>query len=170
MKKILFLVAIAGVFLTSCKKEEIGGTDVQKMAGEWYCELQYEDDGEWVNLLSHYGADYFVMLTYNTAANNNEMFIDDLHDFWPFKGKVICDISQLTFDTGGVEVENDYDEDASFEVKNGKILLGGAKSVAGHVTDGIYMEIEFADDPGEIYRIVGHRCTGLDEDEAFEHW
>ena len=170
MKKILLVGMVAGLLMTSCTKDEIGGTVLQQMAGEWFCELQFQDDGEWVNLLSLYGADYFFMLTYNTAANNNELFIDDEEELWPFKGKVKCDIDNLTFSTGGTQTENLYDKDASFEVKNGKILLGGARSVAGHVTDGIYMEIEFADDPGEIYRIIGHRRTGFDADYHFDLW
>ena len=171
MKKYILFIAVFVFALQSCEKEfDPGGTLVEKMAGDWYCELQFEDDGEWINLLSLYGYDYFKMTTYNTAANNNEMFIDDGDELWPFKGKVTCDVANMTFNTGGKQVENLYDEDIPFEVMNGKVLLGAAHSVAGHVTDSIYLEIEFDDDPGEIYRIVGHRRTGFTDDDDFEHW
>jgi len=172
MKKYILLFITISVFaFQSCEKEfDPGGTLVEKMAGDWYCELQFEDGGEWVNLLSLYGFDYFLMTTYNTAANNNELFLDDGDALWPFKGKVICDVANLTFNTGGKQTTNLYDEDIPFEVKNGKVLLGEGLSVAGHVTDSIYMEVEFADDPGEIYRIVGHRRTGFTDDDEFELW
>ena len=173
MKKCIYLLLIMVPFISfqSCEeKYEPGGTLVQKMAGDWYCELQFEDDGEWINLLSLYGYDYFLMTTYNTAANNNEMFIDDGEELWPFKGKVTCDVSKLTFNTGGEQTDNYYDEDVPFEVMNGKVLPGAARSITGYATDSIYMEIEFADDPGEIYRIVGHRRTGFPEDDEFHLW
>lgn len=172
MKKyILIFIAIFALTVQSCEKEfDPGGTVVEKLAGDWYCEFQYEDGGEWHNLLALYGYDYFLMTSYNTAANNNEMFIDDAESLWPFKGKVICDVNSLTFNTNGKQVENLYDETIPFEIKNGKVLQGGAHSVGGHVTDSIYMEAEFADDPGTIYRIVGHRRTGFTEDEDFNLW
>ena len=82
MKKIfLFAALICGFALTSCEKDEIGGTATESMAGQWYVTIDAVDDsGNPINQ----GEDYFgvgkvLILTYNTASNSaNQMWIDTL--------------------------------------------------------------------------------------------
>ncbi len=57
------------------------------------------------------------------------------------------------------------DYDIAIQVMNGKIILDGGKSTSGLVTDSIYFELEFEDDPGTIYTAAGVRRTGYLEDE-----
>ncbi|MBQ3752400.1 MAG: hypothetical protein II864_02510 [Prevotella sp.] len=82
MKKVLYLAALiicAG--MTSCEKDEIGGTATESMAGKWYCVVDAVDDSG--NPITS-GEDYFgegrtILLTYNTAGNSaSEMWVDNL--------------------------------------------------------------------------------------------
>ena len=55
--------------------------------------------------------------------------------------------------------------DITVNIANGKILPGAATSSGGNVTDSIYFQIEFSDDPGTLYDVAGYRRTGFLEDE-----
>ena len=51
-------------------------------------------------------------------------------------------------------------------ITNGKIIPGAATSTGGNVTDSIYFQINFSDDPDNlIYDVAGYRRTGFLEDE-----
>src|SRR5690606_41731596 len=134
MKKILIFsmsCVAAALFYTSCKKEKIGGTAGQKMAGEWYVtvvavdaegNVVFEDD-------ELFGIGNFHLDTYNTSANDpNQMWIDDNGNFWETKGRISVDQNALTF--SGTDVQNEY-YDSQFSISNGKILLGAATTPSG---------------------------------------
>jgi hypothetical protein len=120
MKKIIFF-ATALLTLVACSKDEIGGTKMESMAGQWYCTVDAVDDNgnpitQTLDGSPNSGEDYWgvgrtLVLTYNTAANtpdemwNNIMGIgnfaaDNNYPLYPdydFITKVKCDQATLTF-------------------------------------------------------------------------
>ena len=99
MKKNLYITIIALCTLfTSCEKDEIGGTATEALAGQWYVVYDGVDaDGE-VTMKDPFRVGRSLLLTYNTSANDGEeIFVDDLTNFWEFKLKVDCNVSTLTF-------------------------------------------------------------------------
>ena len=88
MKKVLFFAAtlLLGFTITSCEKEEIGGTAVESMAGQWYVDIDaVNDDGTPIKGGAHYfgyDEERITLLTYNNASNSStQMWIDDLGAF-----------------------------------------------------------------------------------------
>ena len=159
-RTILLLIASAALF-SSCKKElqDPGGTATKKLAGEWWVQL-FNPDGSLA-----YPADYYGhILTYNTAANTNEIWVDDNGEIWDFKVKAQADPNNLSFSaTDATSVVPCYG--IKVNITDGKVLPLAAKSKTGNATDSIYMKIEFEDDPGSIYTLRGHLRTGFLEDE-----
>lgn len=172
MKKLYFaIVAAAALMFVSCEKAPIGGTAVEKLSGQWYVSVQgintdgsvlYEDE-------DLFGLGKFVLITYNTAANDlDSIWIQDVDGaFRDFKVKAHCDINAGTFEIAGGP---DQQHGISVDITNGKILRGAAKTPSGMPADSITMDILFGDDTyaGVYYdrlRITGHRYTGLAADE-----
>ena len=172
MKKFVYaIVALATLTLASCEKDPIGGTATEKMAGEWYVQVQGVDASG--NLLYEdadlYGIGNFWLLTYNTAANDKDsLFIQDVDGaFWDFKVKVACNQEDDTFGIIGAE---NLQYPCNADVINGKILRAAAKTPSGQPADSIVLDILFDDDPyvGVYYdrlRITGYRYTGLKADD-----
>ena len=104
--------------------------------------------------------------TYNTSANQNDsMWIDDLGQFWDFKGKVALNYQALTF-SSPLSVNVYYADTA--KIANGKILHLGGHSRLGFATDSIYMELQFSDDSspyGTTYVLQGTARTGFVGDD-----
>ena len=158
-----FLILSAFLFLglMSCdlgNDPDVGGTATQSVAGEWW--TTFTIDGDDV-----YGIGYQQITTSNTAANvPTEFLITDNAHTWDYKIKSPLNLDAKTF--GGADLQNLVDGyDIVMTVANGKILPGAAISTGGNVTDSIYFEIEFEDDPGTIYQVAGYRRTGFLEDE-----
>lgn len=155
-----------GLSLVSCDKggdPDPGATKVVDMAGDWYVKLMI--DGEDV-----YHIGYYLLSTYNTAANDGqEMWVDD-HELWPTKVKVPVNVESMTFE--GSTLNNLYSYELQGEtispdvtITDGKVLMDAATTSGGNTADSIHMNIEFSDDPGTVYTIAGYRRTGLLEDE-----
>ena len=142
MKKIIFF-ATALLAMAACSKDEIGGTAMESMAGQWYCTVDAVDDNG--NIITqtpdgtpNYGEDYWgvgrtLVLTYNVAANNStQMWVNIMgignfaadyntprYPDYDFITKVDCNQGTLTFSS--VESENiaepvvwtDEDEDGN---------------------------------------------------------
>ena len=158
-QKLLIFIALLGIGFTSCDLGDdpaIGGTATQAVAGEWW--TTFTIDGEDV-----YGLGYQPITTSNPAANTTTEFLihDDAHT-WDYKAKVPLNLDAKTF--GGTGLQN-LSYDITMNITNGKILPGAAISTGGNVTDSIYFEVEFSDDPGVIYQVAGYRRTGFLEDE-----
>ena len=150
---------ILAVFFVSCRKEkdtDAGGTNTQAMAGEWWIELKVN------NTLATPG--YHKILTYNTAENlATKMWIDDHEDLWPFKFKIDVDPAAKTF--SAANATSTY-TNITVKLANGKILQKATKGPASKaVTDSIYFEAEFSDDPGTTYQFTGYKRTGWPEDD-----
>ena len=173
MKKILLFVCIAaGLVLTSCEKIEVGGTATQALAGEWYVTVDAVDEkGELVYTGEEFfGMGQFHVNTYNTAANvANEMWVDDLGNFWEFKVKTAADVNNYTFSTPDSAANAYYD--CKVLIEGGKILPAAATTPHGTAADSIVFYVSFSDDtyPATYgyakYKISGYRYTGLASDD-----
>ena len=177
MKKILYFAALlfcAG--LTSCEKDEIGGTATEATAGDWYVTVDAADEsGNLVpGLEDPFGLGRIHMITNNTAANlPTEMVVSDLGAFWDFKVKVNCDQNALTFQTNTSENNNlvpDY-EDINVTITGGKILPKAGRQNNGSPADSIVFYVSFSDDANPAtygyknYRVSGIRYSGLEEND-----
>ena len=166
MKNIFKFLACTLLVLgvSSCAKEEIGGTAVQDMAGEWYVMVDAVDAQGNVVMEDPYGMGFFELFTYNTNANlATEMYVDDNGNFWDFRVKVNVDYVAKTFSASNAL--DDYNE-IMVDLKDGKIVKNGATSPAGYSADSISFVVVFEDDDyvGDLYDalwIHGYRRTGL---------
>ncbi len=158
-----FLSLVAILMLSSCsKKPDVEYTAPYKFAGEWWFTMMV--DGQDVNL------GHSKMATYNTSANTNEIWVDDLKHGYVFKVKATTDPSTMSFTA--TNADNQYYSSSSpaaapktVILRNGKVLEGAGKTKSGNAVDSIYVEAEFSDDPGTKYVISGHQRTGFFEDE-----
>jgi hypothetical protein len=158
MKKITLLSIITIFLLASCKKDlpEIGGTAAQKLANEWWVTL---DQGGTQDAL---GYGHFKLLTYNTAANNDSIWVDDDGGGWQVKFKAAANFNDLTFSANNAP--NEY-YPITINLTEGKVLLNAGHSKSGNIVDSIHMKVEFSDDPGTIYEMNGTARTRFIEDE-----
>ncbi len=151
-------IAAAGLF-SSCDKvsgdEPLEMTKPGKLAGEWFVTVKL--NGNDVN------DGYSKIMTYNTAGNNDSLWVDDLKHIWPFKSKVAVNAGTLTF--SAATADNSYESAAKVTIENGKVLAGAGKSTTGAKVDSIYFEASFSDDPGNKYIISGHQRSGFPDDE-----
>jgi hypothetical protein len=155
--KLSLFSLLAILVLSSCSKDlpDPGATNAVKMANEWWVTLTV--DGADVYNLGHK-----QIATYNTSANSDSIWVDDYENLWDFKCKALANYSDLTFST--TNAQNEY-YDITVNLKNGKIFPGMGVSKTGNVTDSIYMEAEFSDDPGTTYVISGHARTRWRDDD-----
>lgn len=169
MKRILYAIAMLGVlFVTSCKKDEIGNTATVDMAGEWQVMVDvYDPSG---TLLAEDWLGSFLIGTFNTAENvSNKMFVSDNGNLeslgLAFQVELVADPATKTFKTDGAQTNLYSGTDVT--VKNGKIVYGGSVTPSGMPADSIEFDIEYSDDPygGLVYHIYGFRYTGLASDD-----
>lgn len=168
MKKIIYLfIAAAGLFLASCKKDEVGGTATQKMAGDWFVTVDAVDNNFNVTAKDAFGLGSTVqLLTYNTASNTDSIWINDMKNTWQFKVKLPVDLSKSTFGTA-TDILNNYTYDSKgVKVTGGKVLLGAAHTPSGMPADSIVFYVGFGDDSPAFswYKVSGYRRTGFTAD------
>lgn len=158
MKKIIGSIVIALIIFSCSKKPDTGGTNGEALSNEWWAELK-------LNGTNVYGAGAFAHIaTYNTAADGNQIWVDDMHGLWDFKVKATADFNALTFNANqAISVIPNYD--IAVTITNGKVIPNAGHSRTGNVTDSIFMEVEFEDDLGTIYTIEGHGRTRFAEDD-----
>jgi len=158
MKKIILIIIIAAGIsaLNSCQKlKDPGATSAVKVANEWWVTLTLNGD-------DIYGIGHFKIATYNTSANDNNIFIDDYQNGWGVKFKSQVDYTNLTFSANAAQ--NEY-YNITVNQTDGKILLKAGHSKSGNVADSIHMKVEFSDDPGDIYEMNGVERTRFPEDD-----
>jgi Lipid-binding putative hydrolase len=159
MRKII--LAISSVVLISnfsCKKANLdpGTTIANKAAGGWW--VTFTQGGTDV-----FGLGTFFLDTYNTAANGDSIWVDDLGHSWNFKVKAKIDYTSLSFATANAQ--NSY-YNSQVTILNGKVLPKAGHSRTGNITDSIYFQAQFSDDPsGATYVISGTLRTGFIEDD-----
>lgn len=171
MKKIALYAAmlVFSLFIiTSCEKDEIGGTATEKMAGEWYVTADAVDASGKVVYSDYYGLGKFHLDTYNTSSNSTtELWINDNGNFWDFQTKINIDLKTMTFQA--TDAQN-IAYNSKLTITNGKILLGAATTPSGTPGDSIVFNVTFnddtapADDGFVTYRVAGYRYTGLAND------
>lgn len=183
MKKAIFLMMIcAGFALTSCEKEEIGGTATESMAGDWYvtCDAADEDGNVVPGFEDLFEFGRFHILTYNTAANtSDQLYVDDLGTLYDdeyydidftFKVKTTSNISAMTFATNGT-IANEVNEDHDVTITGGKILPNAGRQNNGSPADSIVFYVSFSNDEYAEhygyakYKISGIRYSGLEEND-----
>jgi hypothetical protein len=176
LKNILFVVVVLGLLsLTSCtklfewnqpKEVETEYSSIHPMGGEWYVVNRF-DDGSGV-FDDYYGIGHTPLFTYNTAdESTDEMWINDDGNFWSYTLKCPINLDAMTFGSAD-SLQSSYDHgayDIKVVVQNGKIIKDGGTSPSGVKSDSIYFEIQFEDDPGNVWQISGIRRTGFIEDE-----
>lgn len=152
-----FFIAIALILLSSCKKElpTVGGTSAQSMANEWW--VTFTLNGQDVFNLGHQ-----KITTYNTANNDNNMWVDDLQHLWQFKVKTPADFKNLSF--GVSHAQNQY-YNITVDIMNGKVFPLKGHSKTGNVTDSIYFQTRFSDDSTNVYTISGTARTQWPQDD-----
>lgn len=101
MKKI-FLYAVVLVssffFITSCEKDEIGGTATEEMAGQWYVQYDHHLYGP-----DPFGVGSTALYTYNTASDNGgEIWLTDDDNFWEYKVRIPVNQETVTFGSGQI--------------------------------------------------------------------
>ncbi|RYY99709.1 MAG: hypothetical protein EOO11_04065 [Chitinophagaceae bacterium] len=167
MRKVLVVMGLLGLGLAACNKdkEDPGGTGSEQMANEWWVELTQGG-------VDIYDLHHFKISTYNTASSRDSLWVDDLENGWGMKTKVGADLSSLTFATKATGGDNLYFDPASptsfpehVIITGGKVIPKAGRSRTGNVTDSIFMEVEFSDDPGTKYVLSGHARTAFAEDE-----
>jgi hypothetical protein len=171
MKKIFLYTAVlvtSLLFITSCEKDEIGGTATQKMAGEWYVTADAIDSVGNVVYTDFFGIGHFHLDTYNTSSNStSEMWINDNGNFWDFKTKMNIDLNAQTFQISDAQ---NVAYDSKLTITDGKILYGAATTPSGMPADSIVFNVSFNDDPYPAqygykeYRVSGYRYTGFTKD------
>jgi len=163
-KQIIYILLatfiVAGLF-TSCKKDpDVGGTNVEALAGEWWVQI---DDG------SGPSGDYYSIITYNTAANNDSLWVDDADATFGIKGKVLANVAAQTF--AGQSSPNQYADGGItvFTITDGKVVTGGAVAPGSKdKTDAISFTLTY-DSPVQgghnVYKLVGYKRTGFSQDD-----
>lgn len=163
MKKILIFSAILFTIgsLMSCKKDfDPGTTSGNKLGNGWWCTLTLGGVDA--------GVGTYFLSTYNTSANKDSIWIDDLKGGYGFKVKAAANFSNLTFATDSSA--NEYYVGtkafpASVKIVSGKVLPRAGHSLAGNVTDSIFMKAVFSDDLVDTFIVAGTARTGLVEDD-----
>jgi len=159
MKKIiLILIIVAGISsLNSCQKvKDAGATSAVKVANEWWVTL---DLGGTPDV---FGIGHFRIATYNTAADDGTIWIDDYENGWDVKFKAQVDYKALTFSANNAQ--NEY-YNITVNQTDGKILPKAGHSKSGNIADSIHMKVEFSDDPGNVYEMNGVERTRFPEDD-----
>ncbi|MFV8341164.1 lipid-binding protein [Flavobacterium sp. XS2P39] len=155
--KVLFGILIVTSF-SSCDEggdPNPGGTTTEKFAGDWYIDL-VDTDG-------HDVAAHALHSTYNTAANDNTMWIDDHENGYVIKCKITMDVATGTFTA---VAEPNIIDAGTVTITEGKIEKGAGVSKAGHTVDKISFRAHFSyDDAGYDILYEGHKRTGFKEDE-----
>lgn len=170
-KYVALSILVAGV--SSCAKEEIGGTKVQDMCGEWYVTIDGVDSEGNVIYEDPYGYGYIPVYTYNTNADlDTEMYLED-SGFWYFRTIVNVNYANKTFSVKDAVMYYDEDPETGepypvhVDIENGRIVKDGATSPAGYTADSISFFVRFEDDEDaqegywDYLWYHGYRRTGL---------
>lgn len=166
LKNITFLFAALGLSLfVSCdeggepSKAKIGGTTTGQYAGDWFITLT-DTDG---NVL----VEHALHSTYNTAANDNTMWLDDFEHGYFIKSKIsINTVTGQFFANDALNIHDGGTDDSTVTITEGQIVKNGAISKGGHLVDKITCRIHYSYD-ADGYDILyeGHKRTGFSEDE-----
>ena len=160
--KALFVLFLSlSISFISCDETgdvNVGGTNLEKFSGDWWV-VALEPDG----VTPAYGGDYVQFTTYNTAANDNTLWLDDNDNWMEIKTRVSVDTKAKTFagEAGAPEIYGG----GVVTVTEGSFSFGTYTTASNTNVDEITFKAEFDWDPGIVYLFKGHRRTGFAEDE-----
>ena len=161
--KVLLVIITLALGISSCQKSlDPGATTTPKASNGWW--VTYSSGGSALT-------NYVFFNTYSTAENKTDsMFVDDLgQGFWDFNGKVALNYSALTFSNPYL-VNTAYGNNDTINIFNGKILPKAGHSKTGVVTDSLYFEFTWSDDPysgpyADTIVVSGTARTGFINDD-----
>lgn len=159
--KILVLLLTLSFSFISCDESGdpmVGGTNLQEVSGDWWV-VALQPDG--VTAIG----DYVQFSTYNTADNDNSLWLDDHKHFATqirIKTKVLIDLNDKTFvgDANAEELNG-----GTVTVTEGMITKNSFTTESNTKVDEIIFKVEYSELPGDVYVFKGHRRTGFAEDE-----
>ena len=159
--KVLFSIFLI-TSLVSCDEggdPDPGMTTTGNFAGDWFITLT-DTDG-------HVLVEHALHSTYNTAANDNTMWLDDFENGYYIKSKIFMNTATGQFSaTDALNIHDGGSDDSTVTITEGQIIKNGATSKSGHVVDKITCRIHYSyDAPGYDIIYEGHRRTGFLEDE-----
>ncbi|NQX81785.1 MAG: hypothetical protein HRT66_07300 [Flavobacteriaceae bacterium] len=172
--KNILLIAFLMFSVMSCDEGgdlDPGGTVVEAYAGDWFV-TTYGANADGTINMDDVKVGPTLHFTYNTAADDNTMWIDDHKEAWWIKSKLTVDLATGELKSVVEEKEGVVYEEGQVEnlidgskviITEGKIVKDGGESKGGHVVDAISMKIVF--DYGDVIFLVGHKRTGFLEDE-----
>lgn len=155
--KILFGILVLTSF-ASCDEggdPNPGGTKMEAFAGDWY--ITIKDAAGLIEVESA------LHSTYNTAADDNTMWIDDHGNGALLKARITIDAATGAFTA--TAAQPNAGATGTVTITEGKIEKGAGISRGGHVVDKISFKAEFSTSPGKILSYVGTKRTGFKEDE-----
>ena len=165
MKKIILVSIIVAFIAGSCQKlKDVGATSAVTIANEWWATLDS------VGIPDYYGLGHIKIATYNTSANDNNIWVDDYKNGYGFKIVAAVDYKDLTFSSDDSSA-NDYfvvgstSFPKSAHITDGKIFPKMGHSKSGNIVDSIHFKIEFSDNPGFIYEMNGVARTRFPADD-----
>jgi hypothetical protein len=164
MKKIFLVAGLGILILSSCQKvKDAGATSAVKVANEWWVTLDS------VGIADYFGIGHIRIATYNTSANNNDIFVDDYQAGYGVKARATVDYSNLTFSSIPLASNEYFTPGSPFaetvHITEGKIFPKGGHSRLGNVADSITMKLEFSDSPGFIFEMNGVERTRFPGDD-----
>ena len=162
MKKNIFIntiiVLIMVVLTSACKKDvPAGGTSMEKMAGDWY--VQVNNEGT-----------YYSVLSFNTSADDGkEMWIQTSGTIKSgstviaVKGKIPVNLNDQSFSgTNIANIASTKTTIPTFSVANGKVVTNGTVApISKAVADLISFDLIVN---GVSYKVEGFHKTGFLED------
>lgn len=180
MYKLSYVVfALVGIgLMASCtKKQDYGGTAVQKMANGWWVKA-YSTVNGLVSITppanpagSDSAAGHVFFVTYNTSANTSDsIWADDLNNIgangpagYDFKSTLGTNYLSYTFSSAGVA--NLYQSGNAIRFAKGTVFPKGGRSRSGVVTDSLFLQVVFAANATDTLTIKGVARTGFDQDD-----
>lgn len=151
MRNIVILILVLGAAsLWACSKDlpDSGGTATEALSNEWWA----TDNGAGVRKIT----------TYNTSDHQDSMWIS-MTAAPAFRIKVKVDPSSLTFSVQNSK--NIIGNLNTINITNGKVIPKGGKSQDGNITDSIYLEAEYSNDPGVKHIFSGVARTRFQADD-----
>ncbi len=173
MKKLsyIFAAVLALTSVFSCQKDPIGGTVAKNVSGQWYVMAQGLNSKGEITDPDVFGKRLLV-LTYNTADNNDDIFVDDLGalaDYkLSFKVKAKANLNARTFSVD--KGDNLYNTgNSTVTITDARIVLNGAVTPSEQKADYIEFCVVLSDDPylGQYWdklKFSGWRYTGFEKD------
>lgn len=154
---------------------DAGGTVVEKYAGDWFLSayrvdadgnIEQVDDGNGV-MVDNVWYEHTIYSTYNTAENNNEMWIDDAHnngdDDLYIKSKFTLNLDKGTFVSEEDTANIGYTDGRTLTITEGAFFKGLGKTKGGNAVDSLKLKV--TDAVNGTYILAGHKRTGFLEDE-----